>query len=186
MVKKNLVEKRTKCVIYIRVSSERQVQGFSLDGQRRELLEYAKLKGLEVTEVYVEEGKSGKSIEGREEFQRMMADITKRDSEVGFILVFKLSRFGRNTRDTLNSLNTINKYGIHLLTKEEGIDSSNSTGSLMINLIGALAEMERENIITQTMLGREEKTRQGGWCGGFAPFGYDLKDERLVKFETKR
>ena len=43
MVKRNLFEKRTKCVIYIRVSSERQVEGFSLDGQKRELVEYAKL-----------------------------------------------------------------------------------------------------------------------------------------------
>lgn len=179
----NLFANRKKCVIYIRVSSERQVQGFSLDGQKRELIECAKAKGLEVAEIYVEEGKSGKSIEGRDEFQRMMSDVTKQDSEVGYILVYKLSRFGRNTRDILNSLNTINRYGINLLTKEEGIDSSNNMGGLMITILGTVAEMERENIITQTMLGREEKSRQGGWCGGFAPLGYDLKDERLVKNE---
>lgn len=179
----SLFANRKKCVIYIRVSSERQVQGFSLDGQKRELMEYAKAKGLEVAEIYVEEGKSGKSIEGRDEFQRMMSDVTKQDSDVGYILVFKLSRFGRNTRDILNSLNILNKYGINLLTKEEGIDSSNNMGGLMITILGTVAEMERENIITQTMLGREEKSRQGGWCGGFAPFGYDLQNERLVKNE---
>lgn len=179
----NLFANRKKCVIYIRVSSERQVQGFSLDGQKRELIEYAKAKGLEVAEIYVEEGKSGKSIEGRDEFQRMMSDVTKQDSEVGYILVYKLSRFGRNTRDILNSLNTINRYGINLLTKEEGIDSSNNMGGLMITILGTVAEMERENIITQTMLGREEKSRQGGWCGGFAPFGYELQNEKLVKNE---
>ena len=72
MVKRNLFEKRTKCVIYIRVSSERQVEGFSLDGQKRELVEYAKAKGYEVEAVYVEEGRSGKNIEGREEFQKMV------------------------------------------------------------------------------------------------------------------
>lgn len=178
-----LFNRRKKCVIYIRVSSERQVQGFSLDGQKRELIEYAKMKQLEVAEIYVEEGKSGKSIEGRDEFQKMMYDITRQDSEVGYILVFKLSRFGRNIRDILNSLNIINKYGIHLLTKEEGIDSSNSMGGLMITIIGTLAEVERENIITQTMLGREEKSRQGSWCGGLAPLGYDIQNERLVKNE---
>lgn len=136
---------------------------------------------MEVAEIYVEEGKSGKSIECRDEFQRMMSDVTKQDSDVGYILAFKLFRFGRNTRDILNSLNILNKYGINLLTKEEGIDSSNNMGSLMITILGIVAEMERENIITQTMLGREEKSRQGGWCGGFAPFGYDLQNERLVK-----
>ncbi len=158
----NLLSRRKKCVIYIRVSSERQVQGFSLDGQKRELIDYAKTKGLEVAEIYVEEGKSGKSIEGRDQFQRMMYDVTRQDSEVGFILVFKLSRFGRNTRDILNSLNILNKYGINLLTKEEGIDSSNNMGGLMITILGTVAEMERENIITQTMLGREEK-KQTRW-----------------------
>lgn len=52
----NLFANRKKCVIYIyiRVSSERQIQGFSLDGQKRELIEYAKAKGLEVAEIYVE------------------------------------------------------------------------------------------------------------------------------------
>lgn len=178
-----LLSRRKKCAIYIRVSSERQVQGFSLDGQKRELIDYAKTKQIEVADIYVEEGKSGKSIEGRDAFQKMMYDVTRQDSEVGYVLVFKLSRFGRNIRDILNSINILNKYGIHLLTKEEGIDSSNSMGGLMITIIGTLAEVERENIITQTMLGREEKSRQGGWCGGLAPLGYSVQDERLVKNE---
>ena len=50
------------CVIYIRVSSERQVKGYSLDGQKRYLIECAERQGMTVRDVYVEEGKSGKSI----------------------------------------------------------------------------------------------------------------------------
>lgn len=49
----------------------------------------------------------------------------------------------------------------------------------MITILGAVAEMERENILAQTMLGREEKARQGGWNGGFAPYGYELADGKL-------
>lgn len=180
----NLFSRRTKCVIYIRVRSERQVEGFSIDGQKRELTEYAKSKGYEVAEIYVEPGRSGKNIEGREQFQKMMYDVTRADSEVGYVLVFKLSRFGRNTRDILNSINQLQKYGINLLTKEEGLDSSTSMGNMLIAILGTVAEMERENIITQTMLGREEKARQGGWNGGFAPFGYSTLDEKLVANEN--
>lgn len=180
----NLFSRRTKCVIYIRVSSERQVEGFSIDGQKRELIDYAKSKGYEVAEIYVEPGRSGKNIEGREQFQKMMYDVTRADSEVGYVLVFKLSRFGRNTRDILNSINQLQKYGINLLTKEEGLDSSTSMGNMLIAILGTVAEMERENIITQTMLGREEKARQGGWNGGFAPFGYSSVDEKLVANEN--
>ena len=53
-----------RCVIYIRVSSERQIKGFSLDGQKHYLSEWAKRQGMTVAKIYVEEGKSGKSIQG--------------------------------------------------------------------------------------------------------------------------
>lgn len=95
------------------------------------------------------------------------------------VVVFKLSRFGRNAKDILNSLTYIQRYGVNLICKEDGLDSSTSMGKMMITILGAVAEMERENIIIQTMLGREEKAKQGGWNGGFAPYGYELIDGKL-------
>ncbi len=71
------------CVIYIRVSSERQVKGYSLDGQKHYLAECAERRGMTVLDTYVEEGKSGKSIEGRTEFQRMLDDIQSGVYQVG-------------------------------------------------------------------------------------------------------
>ena len=112
------------CVIYIRVSSERQVKGYSLDGQKHYLAECAERRGMTVLDTYVEEGKSGKSIEGRTEFQRMLDDIQSGKVHTDYVLVFKLSRFGRNARDVLNSLEFIMKYGVHLMCVEDGLDSS--------------------------------------------------------------
>ena len=57
--------------------------------------------------------------------------------------------------------------------------------SLLISVLSAVAEIERENIIEQTMNGRREKARQGGWNGGFAPYGYYLKDNQLLIEETE-
>ena len=168
------------CVIYIRVSSERQVKGYSLDGQKHYLAECAERRGMTVLDTYVEEGKSGKSIEGRTEFQRMLDDIQSGKVHTDYVLVFKLSRFGRNARDVLNSLEFIMKYGVHLMCVEDGLDSSTSMGKMMITILGAVAELERENIIAQSLLGREEKAKSGGWNGGFAPYGY-----RLVKGDDK-
>ena len=168
------------CVIYIRVSSERQVKGYSLDGQKHYLAECAERRGMTVLGTYVEEGKSGKSIEGRTEFQRMLDDIQSGKVHTDYVLVFKLSRFGRNARDVLNSLEFIMKYGVHLMCVEDGLDSSTSMGKMMITILGAVAELERENIIAQSLLGREEKAKSGGWNGGFAPYGY-----RLVKGDDK-
>ena len=168
------------CVIYIRVSSERQVKGYSLDGQKHYLAECAERRGMTVLDTYVEEGKSGKSIEGRTKFQRMLDDILSGKVLTDYVLVFKLSRFGRNARDVLNSLEFIMKYGVHLMCVEDGLDSSTSMGKMMITILGAVAELERENIIAQSLLGREEKAKSGGWNGGFAPYGY-----RLVKGDDK-
>lgn len=171
--------KGKKCVIYIRVSSERQIQGYSLEGQKRYLKEWAEFEGMTVSEIYVEPGKSGKSITGREVFQNMLDDISTGRVDTDYVVVFKLSRFGRNAKDILNSLTYIQRYGVNLICKEDGLDSSTSMGKMMITILGAVAEMERENIIIQTMLGREEKAKQGGWNGGFAPYGYELVDGKL-------
>lgn len=175
------------CVIYIRVSSERQVKGYSLDGQKHYLAECAERRGMTVLDTYVEEDKSGKSIEGRTEFQRMLDDIQSGKVHTDYVLVFKLSRFGRNARDVLNSLEFIMKYGVHLMCVEDGLDSSTSMGKMMITILGAVAELERENIIAQSLLGREEKAKSGGWNGGFAPYGYRLVkrvDKSKGKLET--
>lgn len=175
-----------KCLIYIRVSSERQVKGYSLDGQKHFLTDWAERQGMIVEDIFVEEGKSGKSIEGRTEFQRMLDSIETKSVDVDYIIVFKLSRFGRNARDILNSLEFIIRYGVHLLRVEDGLDSSTTMGKLMITILGAVAEMERENIITQSYLGREEKAKSGGWNGGFAPYGYRLKEGKLITEEPEK
>lgn len=171
---------KKRCIIYIRVSSERQVEGFSIDGQRRYLTQWAEAEGMTVTGVYVEPGRSGKSISGREIFQQMLDDVTTGAVKTDFVLVFKLGRFGRNAKDVLNSLAFLMRYNVHLLSKKDGLDSSTAMGRMMITILGAVAEMERENIMAQTMLGREEKARQGGWNGGPPPYGYDLIDGKLV------
>ena len=167
-----------KCVLYPRVSTEMQVDGFSLDGQRNSLKRFADREEMIVVDIYEDAGKSGKSIEGRPAFKKMLSDI-ENGLQIDYILVYKLSRFGRNAADILNSLEFIQSYGINLICIEEGIDSAQASGKLLISVLSAVAEIERENIIEQTMNGRKEKARQGGWNGGFAPYGYYLKEKNL-------
>ena len=167
-----------KCVLYPRVSTEMQVDGFSLDGQKSNLRRFADREEMEIVNIYEDAGKSGKSIEGRPAFKQMLLDI-ENGLEIDYVLVYKLSRFGRNAADILNSLEHIQSFGVNLICIEEGIDSSQTSGKLLISVLSAVAEIERENIIEQTMNGRKEKARQGGWNGGFAPYGYFLKDKQL-------
>lgn len=173
-----------KCFIYPRVSTNMQVDGYSLEGQKNSLIRFAEREEMQVVGIYEDAGKSGKSIEGRPSFQKMLSDI-KEGAEVDYILVYKLSRFGRNAADILNSLDFIQSYGVNLICVEEGIDSSQASGKLLISVLSAVAEIERENIIEQTMNGRREKARQGKWNGGPAPYGYILKDEVLCVDENE-
>ena len=178
---------RKKCYIYTRVSTAMQVDGYSLEAQKERLMKFAEFQEMEVVREYCDAGKSGKSITGRPEFQRMLQDVSEERDGVAFILVFKLSRFGRNAADVLNSLQFIQDYGVNLICVEDGIDSSKDSGKLTITVLSAVAEIERENILVQTMEGRKQKAREGKWNGGQAPFGYDLdsKNSTLVMNEEE-
>lgn len=175
---------RLRCYIYTRVSTAMQVDGFSLKAQREKLYSYAQYQNLEVVGEFSDEGKSGKNIKDRIQFQEMLEKIKNGTDNVSFVLVFKLSRFGRNAADVLNSLQIMQDNGVNLICVEDGIDSSKDSGKLMISVLSAVAEIERENINVQTMAGRNQKAREGKWNGGFAPYGYRLdKGELIVNAE---
>ena len=167
---------KTKVYIYTRVSTTMQIDGYSLDAQKARMKTYADFNDYQIVGEYEDAGKSGKSIEGRASFCRMMEDIKSGKDGVSYVLVFKLSRFGRNAADVLSTLQVMQDFGVNLICVEDGIDSSKDAGKLMISVLSAVAEIERENIRVQTMEGRIQKAREGRWNGGFAPYGYRLVD----------
>lgn len=164
---------RKKAFAYIRVSTGMQVEGYSLDNQRERIERKAYGENIDIVEWFADEGKSGKSIEGREEFRRMLEKIDA-GADVQFVMVYKLSRFGRNAADVMTSLERIRLNDTELYCVEDGIDSSKDAGKLVISVLAAVSEIERENIIAQTMGGRRQKAREGKWNGGMAPYGYKI------------
>lgn len=173
-------KEKIKVYTYTRVSTAMQVDGYSLDAQKAKMKAYADYNDYEIVGEYEDAGKSGKSIEGRAQFSQMMEDIKSGKDGVSYVLVFKLSRFGRNAADVLSSLQVMQDFGVNLVCVEDGIDSSKDAGKLMISVLSAVAEIERENIRVQTMEGRIQKAREGRWNGGFAPYGYQLVDGKLI------
>ena len=169
-------QEKTKVYIYTRVSTTMQIDGYSLDAQKTRMKAYADFNNYQIVGEYEDAGKSGKTIEGRASFCRMMEDIKSGKDGVAYVLVFKLSRFGRNAADVLSTLQVMQDFGVNLICVEDGIDSSKDAGKLMISVLSAVAEIERENIRVQTMEGRIQKAREGRWNGGFAPYGYRLVD----------
>ena len=172
-------KEKIKVYTYKRVSTAMQIDGYSLDAQRSRMKAYADLNDYEIVGEYEDAGKSGKSIEGRMQFRQMMEDVKSGKDNISYVLVFKLSRFGRNAADVLSTLQVMQDFGVNLICVEDGIDSSKDAGKLMISVLSAVAEIERENIRVQTMEGRIQKAREGKWNGGFAPYGYQLVNGKL-------
>ena len=100
IIKRGMIveELKKKVYIYTRVSTAMQIDGYSLEAQRTRMKAFAEFNNYEIAGEYEDAGKSGKSIEGRDEFNRMMEDIKTGKDDVSYVLVFKLSRFGRNQR----------------------------------------------------------------------------------------
>ncbi len=172
-------KEKIKVYTYKRVSTAMQIDGYSLDAQRSRMKAYADFNDYEIVGEYEDAGKSGKSIEGRMQFRQMMEDVKSGKDNISYVLVFKLSRFGRNAADVLSTLQVMQDFGVNLICVEDGIDSSKDAGKLMISVLSAVAEIERENIRVQTMEGRIQKAREGKWNGGFAPYGYQLVNGKL-------
>ncbi len=132
-------KEKIKVYLYTRVSTTMQIDGYSLDAQKTKMKAFCDYNEYEIAGEYEDAGKD----------------------EVSYVLVFKLSRFGRNAVDVLATLQVMQDFGVNLICVEDGIDSSRDAGKLMISVLSAVAEIERENIRVQTMEGRMQKAREG-------------------------
>lgn len=171
---------RKKCYIYTRVSTAVQVDGYSLEAQAEKLRKYAEYKDMEVTREYCDAGRSGISIKGRPAFMEMLDDVSSEKDEISCVLVFKLSRFGRNAADILKSLQLLMDFDVDLICVEDAIDSSTQGGRLTLAILSAVAEMEHENITVQFTTARMQKLMNGGWPGGGVPYGYVSVNKELM------
>ena len=113
---------KVKVYIYTRVSTSMQIDGYSLDAQKSRMKAFCDFNDYEIAGEYEDAGKSGKTIEGRIAFNQMMEDIKTGKDEVSFVLVFKLSRFGRNAADVLASLQVMQDFDVNLICVGTGTD----------------------------------------------------------------
>lgn len=167
---------KQKVYVYTRVSTEMQVDGFSLDGQLEEIKKFCYRFDYEIVGEYCDKGKSGATVALRDDFKRMLQDIELKKDNIDYVIVYKLSRFGRNARDIMNSLQVLEQSDVALCTVDGAINTKDRMGKLIITILAAVAEMELDNINEQTFLGRQQKAREGKWNGGFAPYGYRISD----------
>lgn len=167
-----------KAALYIRVSTQHQIDKDSLPFQRKDLINYSKyVLGIDDYEVFEDAGYSGKNTD-RPAYQDMMNRIRQR--EFTHLLVWKIDRISRNLRDFTDMYEEIKDYGVVFISKNEQFDTGTAMGEAMLKIILVFAELERKlagERVYSIMLSRAEK---GLWNGATVPLGYKWSDE--VKF----
>lgn len=171
--------------IYIRVSTDFQAEeGYSIDAQKEALEAYCKMKGIKNYEFFIDGGWSGSNLD-RPEIQRLV-DLSKK-GKISHCIVYKLDRLSRSQKDTLYLIEDVfNTYGVDFISINENLDTSTPMGRLMIGILSAFAQLERENIRERTRMGMKERVKSGLWMGGgVVPFGYDYDANQGVLVPNK-
>lgn len=180
----NLKPQPKKAVYYTRVSHENQVDdGSSLDNQRDRIESFCKLNNYEIIQSFSDPGVSGRKFENRPNFMKMMELVKK--NKIDIVVVYSLSRFGRNTKDTLKWISYLENNGVAFYTLDFQFDTSTSHGKLMLQMIAAFAEFEsnqRGELISSVM--KYLKKEQKVYCGP-VPLGFDKADGKLIVNENE-
>jgi len=170
------LEPTKTAAIYIRVSTEAQRdEGYSIDAQQEMLIAHCVSKGIRNYACYIDGGFTGSNIE-RPQMQRLISDI--RQGKISHVVVYKLDRLSRSQKDTLYLIEDVfNPHGVDFISMNESMDTSTPLGRLMLGILSAFAQLERENIRERTRLGMRERVKSGKWMGGGrTPFGYDYDE----------
>lgn len=161
--------------LYIRVSTEEQVEGYSIDAQRRAIEGYCASLGWTVVDVFIDEGYSGTN-DKRPAFQRLREVVRLR--KIKRVVVHKLDRLARNAQLTFNIIAEWQASGVGFVSVAEQMDFESPIGRVMLGTLASFAEFFSLNLATEVRKGLREKAQQGGWVGP-RPIGYDLTSNGL-------
>lgn len=171
--------------IYIRVSTDIQAEeGYSIEAQKEQLTAYCVSKGIKNYDYYIDGGWSGSNID-RPEMQRLIKDV--KDDKISHVIVYKLDRLSRSQKDTLYLIEDVfNPHNVDFVSLNESMDTSTPMGRLMLGILSAFAQLERENIRMRTRMGMKERVKSGLWMGGGrVPFGYDYDSSQGILVPNK-
>lgn len=171
-VSRSLPVPTRRAVGYARVSTRDQADnGHSLDAQRAKIEAYATLHELALVEIAIDDGYSGKSLE-RPGMGRMLDLIRRRAVDV--VVVAKLDRITRSVRDLGELIERFQGSGVEFASVADNIDTATASGRLVLNVMGSVAQWERETIAERTADALAHLRANGKRVSRFAPFGYRL------------
>ncbi|WP_445489213.1 recombinase family protein [Niallia sp. 03133] len=174
---------KTKVALYVRVSTEDQAEnGYSIEAQLNTLRNHCEMLGKTIVEEYIDKGISGKSINGRNGLKRLLEDAKK--GKFNEVIVWKISRLARNTIDLLKIVEELHKNNVIFRSYSENFETETPMGKFALQMMGAVAELERNTIVDNVKLGMTQRAKEGKWNGG-SMLGYASKDKELIIIEEE-
>ncbi len=147
----------TLAFAYVRASTQEEVRQGSNERQKDTIRQYADSRGYEL-EFFEDKAKSGKNTQ-RPDFERMLKSL---DTRPKVVIVAKIDRFARSLSDLLRMLEYLDQKGIGFVSvNDPGIDTTTPNGRLLLQILGAFAEFERNMINSRTRAGREQALNRG-------------------------
>lgn len=163
---------------YARVSTDNQLENYSIEEQTARLEAYCAAKGWTLLHTYIDGGYSGGNTD-RPALQEMLRAI--RENAIDAVVVYKLDRLSRSQKDTLTLIeDELLAHGTDFVSINENFDTSTPFGRAMIGILSVFAQLEKDQITERFTMGRIGRSKAGYFHGGAnPPTGYDYVDGLL-------
>jgi site-specific DNA recombinase len=156
---------------YVRVSTPGQAaEGESQKTQDSELRRYCRANEIELVNIHADEGISGADIQNRPALLELLEHA--REGRFQLLIVHRLSRLARNARQLLEIVETLNSYGVRLVSIKENLDFASPVGKALLTMLAAVSELEKETIREQMAENKMVRWREGRAFLGRPSFGY--------------
>jgi len=167
---------RLRVAAYCRVSTDSEDQLSSYKSQVQHYTEFIKSKSEWVfSGIYADEAITGTQIKNREDFQRLVNDCM--NGEIDLVITKSISRFARNTLDTLRYVRMLKEKNVAVFFEEENINTLTMDGELLLVILSSVAQQEVENISANVKKGLRMKMQRGEIVGFQGCLGYDYHPE---------
>lgn len=169
---------------YCRVSTDREDQANSLQSQRTYFSHYIQNhEDWQLVGVYADEGISGTSTRKREEFKRMICDAEAGD--IDLILTKEVSRFARNTVDTISHTRSLKQLGVGVIFINDNIDTRDNDGELRLTIMASIAQEESRKTSERVKWGQKRRMEAGVVFGNNTTYGFETKAGKLFVKEDE-
>ena len=168
---------KRKVAAYCRVSTDNEDQANSFESQQRYFRQYIERNpDWELYEVFADEGISGTNTKKRKEFNRMIACAKNGDFDL--IVTKEISRFARNTLDSIFYTRDLKKHGVGVIFMNDNINTLDGDAELRLAIMSSIAQEESRKTSERVKWGQKRQMEQGVVFGR-SMLGYDVKDGKM-------